>query len=218
MSKIHHFHKRSNLDLQRAEMWKIESGIVRASTWLEDASSTTLGFWGAGDIVGNGIFQREDDRLECLTTVTASPLLVENCADGVMLAYIKQLQELLLIRSCKRIEDMLLKLLIWLGKRFGERGEAGLILTAWLTHQDLADALSTSRVTITRSMSQLERQGAIHHLGKHRLFIGRSTFALDTMPQILFEDFAPSIRHNSIIPMIGIVAPMSNRPLTTSRR
>ncbi len=210
MSNTHHFHKRSNLDLQRADMWKIESGLVRANTWLvENASSSTLGFWGAGDIVGNGMFQRQDYQLECLTSVTASPLLAENCADLGMLAYINQLQELLLIRSCKRIEDMLLQLLIWLCKRFGDREEGGLILTVWLTHQDLADALSTSRVTITRSMSQLERQGIIHHLTNHRLLIERSFSTFDSTSQTLFEDFSPSIRHNSIVPMPGIATQMS---------
>jgi hypothetical protein len=48
MSNIYYLQKRSHLDLLRADIWRIESGVVRAATWLEDGA-TTLGFWSAGD-------------------------------------------------------------------------------------------------------------------------------------------------------------------------
>jgi hypothetical protein len=73
--------------------------------------------------------------MECLTATLASPILAENDRDlledrlllkqrlhhhqRVLLSYIQQLQELSIIRSCKRIEEMLLKLLTWPGRRFG---------------------------------------------------------------------------------------------------
>ena len=60
-------------------------------------------------------------QLECLNVMMASPLRAERCSDLVMLAHIQQLEELLLICSCKRIEEMLLKLLTWLAQRFGDR-------------------------------------------------------------------------------------------------
>lgn len=226
MSNIHYLQKRSHLDLLRADIWRIESGVVRAATWLEDGA-TTLGFWSAGDIVGNVLFRQENYQLECLTSVTASPLLAENCPDLVLLAHIHQLQELLIIRSCKRIEEMLLKLLTWLGQRFGDAEKTGLILKTFLTHQDLAETLNTTRVTITRSMSQLERQGNIHHLANRRLFINRSAYSSlaepllrrnDPAPQKLVENLTTFTSHSSIIPIVGVAAPRSNRPLSVSYR
>jgi CRP-like cAMP-binding protein len=191
MSNIYYLQKRSHLDLLRADIWKIESGLVRATTWLEDGA-TTLGFWGAGDVVGNVLFRQENYQLECLTPVTASPLLAENCPDLVLLAHIHQLQELLIIRSCKRIEEMLLKLLTWLGHRFGSAEAAGIIFKTFLTHQDLSETLNTTRVTITRSMRQLERQGRIRHLDDRWLFIARSAYSIEPVPPQLHKDFARS--------------------------
>lgn len=218
MSNTYYLQKRSHLDLLRADTWRIESGVVRATSWLEDGV-TTLGFWGAGDIVKGGLFRQENYQLECLTPVTASPVLAENCPDLVLLAQIHQLQELLIIRSCRRIEEMLLKLLTWLGGRFGEAGETGVIIKTFLTHQDLAETLNTTRVTITRSLKQLERQGTIRHLDRHRLFIDRSAYSsIDSAPQKLVENFTKFTSHSSIIPRVGLADPMSNRPLSISYR
>ena len=101
MSNIYFFQKSSHLDLLRADSWRVESGVVRATSWQEDGV-TTLGFWGAGDVVRGGLFRQENYQLECLTPVTASPLPAENCPDLVLLAQIHQLQELLVIRSNER--------------------------------------------------------------------------------------------------------------------
>ena len=173
MNNIQYFPRRAHLNPLRADTWSIETGVVRATTWLSDGSLTTLGFWGAGDIISSALFRSEIYELECLTAVTASPLLAERYDDRVMLTHIQQLQELLIIRSCKRIEEMLLRLLTWLGKRFGSWEEAGLTLIFPLTHQDLAETLSTTRVTITRSLGQLEDRGLIHRLPKYQMFIDR---------------------------------------------
>ena len=125
-----------------------------------------------------------------------------------MLAHIYQLQELLVIRSCKRIEEMLLKLLTWLGKRFGEREEAGLIFKLCLTHQDLAETLNTSRVTITRSMGQLERQGLIRQLTNHRLSID-SAYSFASVVAVVdpvahqLTNLERSIRNNPLVAIAG---------------
>lgn len=157
--------------------------------------------------------------------MTASPLLAENYPNLVMFAQIHQLQELLIIRSCKRIEEMLLKLLTWLGGRFGEAGETGVILKTFLTHQDLAETLNTTRVTMTRSMNQLEHQGTIRHLANRQLFIvrgaspveNRSVCSFDPVSQKLLEHLATSTRHSSIVP-IADVALRSSRSLSHRRR
>jgi CRP-like cAMP-binding protein len=211
MNNIHYFQKRADLDPIRADLWQIEAGVVRAVICLEDGSLTTLGFWGAGDVVGTALL-RQIDRLECLTPVMASPLLAENCPNGAMLAHIHRLQELLVIRSGKRIEEMLLKLLIWLGDRFGDRHEAGLTLKVLLTHQDLAETLNTTRVTITRSMGQLERQGTIRHLANRRLFIDKSAHSFDLVPTHLPKQLVTSIGQRSLGAIVGLATAKTSFP------
>lgn len=218
MTDKHYFQRRSHLDLLRADTWQIQSGLVRATTWMEDGSLTTLGFWGAGEIVGNACLGAENYRLECLTPVLATPFLSESYLERAMLAHIQQLQELLIIRSCKRIEDKVLQLLTWLGRRFGSTEEVGITLDTFLTHQDLAEALCTTRVTITRSLKDLERQGTIRHLDNRRLFIDKSTSSqIDPPPQKLVENLAILTGESSLI-SIRVAAPRSNRPLSISHR
>lgn len=226
MTDRHYFPRRSYLDLVRADLWRIDSGVVRAVTWLEDGS-TTLGFWGAGAVVGNTCLRSDNDLLECLTPTIATPLLAQNCAERAMLAHIQQLQELLIIRSCKRIEDKLLKLLVWLSQRFGTLQDAGMTIDIFLTHQDLAETLCTTRVTITRSLKDLERQGAICYLENRRLLVvrgaspvenGSTCLQSDPMPQQLIDNLVNFTSHGSPMP-IGIAERRAtNRPLSVSHR
>jgi CRP-like cAMP-binding protein len=193
MINIQYFSRRSHLNLNRADTWRIEKGIVRATSWLADGSLTTLGFWGSGDILGNFLFQHQNYELECLTAVTASPLLYPHCEDRAMLNHLQQLEQLLLVRSCKRIEDMLMQLLAWLGQKFGDREENGLRLRFPLTHQDLAETLSTTRVTITRSLRQLEERGSIQRLEKGQTLIIRSATAIEPVHFQIPKQVRPSI-------------------------
>jgi CRP-like cAMP-binding protein len=209
------FQKRSYIDLLRADLWQIESGIVRATTYTDDSSLITLGFWGAGDVVGNTLFRTTSYLLECVSAVRASPLIAQNLPLGeistienrVMCAHVEQLQELLMIRSCKRIEHKLLKLLVWLGNRFGIPEGTGTILSVALTHQDLAETVGSTRVTITRCLKDLERQGIICYIDKRRLFIDPTIAAIELAPQPLFEKIALSGRHGAIAPPIGVAVP-----------
>ena len=200
MNNIQYFARREILNPLRADLWRIETGMVRATAWLCDGSLTTLGFWGAGETIGSALFRSETYELECLTAVRASPLIAGTHPDLVMGSHIQQLQELLIIRSHKRIEDMLLQLLTWLGDRFGNWEETGIKLRFPLTHQDLAETLSTTRVTITRSLRQLENRGLICRLPKCQMLIvrgaspveNRSADVVDSAPRRLFECLPPA--------------------------
>jgi CRP-like cAMP-binding protein len=219
MAKTQYFSRRSHLDLRHADLWQIQTGVVRGVTWIEDGSSITLGFWGAGDVIGNSLLQHDRDELECLSAVTASPLLAESCSNRVTSAYIQQLQELLIIRSSKRIEERLLKLLTWMGNRFGSQQEAGIKLKLLLTHQDLAEVLGTTRVTITRTMGKLESQGIIRDLTQRWLFIDRSAcLPIVAVADALRAHLPISVSSSSILPNVGVVSLSRERSLSISYR
>nr|WP_242041824.1 helix-turn-helix domain-containing protein [Alkalinema sp. FACHB-956] len=59
------------------------------------------------------------------------------------------------------MEERLVRLLVWLSDRFGEESSLGAVINFRLTHQDIADLLGTTRVTVTRLLNQLEKQGTI---------------------------------------------------------
>lgn len=160
------FKRRSTLPLRQASLWRIESGVARTMTWLEDGSTVTLGLCGAGDVVGTQLSAIEPYQIECLTEVEVTPMSIgEWFPDSAyLLARVQQAEEFMLIRSHRRVEEMLLKLLLWLSKKFGRKVSKGHLIELRLTHQDIAELLGTTRVTITRVLKQFEQQGIVQRL------------------------------------------------------
>lgn len=156
-----------------SELWAIQTGSVRVLTTLDEGCSLTLGIWGAGDVVGQALSAIQPYRIECLTSVQAVPIILSNLPNPteVVLKHLHQAEELMLIRSCKRIDAMLLKLLSWLAKRFGQDANPGRLIDLRLTHQDLAELLGTTRVTVTRTLIHLEQQGLIQRLSLQRIVL-----------------------------------------------
>ncbi|WP_460201741.1 Crp/Fnr family transcriptional regulator [Scytonema sp. NUACC21] len=167
------FKSRSSLPLKPDTLWKIETGVVRVVTWHEDGTLVTLGIWGPGDIVSQAFSRIEPYQIECLTKVEATPLPLDGWfpLTQILLAHIQQAEELAIVRSYKTVEIMVVKLLAWLAKKFGREVESGNLIDLRLTHQDIADMLNSTRVTITRILTQLEEQGLIHRLPLHRIVL-----------------------------------------------
>lgn len=167
------FKRRSFVPLKSETLWKIESGAVRTSTWLEDGTLIILGIWGPGDIVGQALTKVQPYQIECITQVKANCILVDETHQltEMLLSHIQQLEELAIIRSHKRIEPMLIKLLSWLAQKFGREAATGQLIDLRLTHQELAEILGATRVTITRTINQLEQQGLIERLPLHRILL-----------------------------------------------
>lgn len=170
LTTLNHFHTLS-LTLNRGEcipqnrnvIWQIERGAVRTSAFYEDGSLISLGFWGAGDIVGYRLSQLDFYRIECLAPTTLlglSELSLRNSYHA-MLSHIQQVEELLRIMHCSSCEERLLSFLAWLGRKFGRKTNLGWLIEIQLTHQDIADAIGTTRVTVTRMLNKLRQNGMI---------------------------------------------------------
>ena len=172
------FKSRSTLPLQPNSLWKIEKGVVKTMTWLNDGTIIVLGLWGPGDIVGKALSKVEPYQIECFTDVEATALPPDGWHQvaEILLNHIQQAEELTVIRRYKKTDIMLIKLLSWLAKRFGREVEQGHLLELRLTHQDLADILGATRVTITRILSQLEQQGSIERRSLHRFVVREEEF------------------------------------------
>ncbi|NJK76038.1 MAG: Crp/Fnr family transcriptional regulator [Microcoleus sp. SU_5_6] len=54
-----------------------------------------------------------------------------------------------------------MKLLVWLGQKFGRDIEQGRLIDLRLTHQEISEAIGITRITVTRLMCRLEEEGAI---------------------------------------------------------
>ncbi|HEY9908099.1 MAG TPA: Crp/Fnr family transcriptional regulator [Thermosynechococcaceae cyanobacterium] len=168
MAELSHikYARRSSLPVRQNYLWRIETGVVRAITWLEDGTVVTLGVWGQGDVVGRALSKVEPYQLDCLSSVEVTQMELEELhrSPTILLNHIQQTENFLVIRSARKVEDMLIKLLGWLADRFGYEVDQGRAIDLKITHQDMAEMLGTTRVTVTRILKQFEEQGIIQRL------------------------------------------------------
>lgn len=157
------FARRSFLPLRSDSLWLLETGIVRTLTVREEGEYIILGLWGPGDIVGRVLSKADPYQIECLTPVEATLLHTSRWdqATEAMVLHIQRFGELTEILHCRQTESSIIRLFAWLAKRFGQEVEQGQLIDLRLTHQDIADLLGLTRVTVTRVLNDLERQGII---------------------------------------------------------
>ncbi|MEA5570829.1 Crp/Fnr family transcriptional regulator [Calothrix sp. UHCC 0171] len=172
------FSRRALIPTGQKNLWHIQSGIVRTITYLEDGTVVTLGVWSAGDVVGDALSAIEPYIIECLSSVEVTPFSLGQNHQLIetLTSHIEQTEELMVIRSQKSIDAMLMKLLGWLAKKFGKTIENGKLIDLRITNQDIADMLGPTRVTISRALTQLEEQGVIKRLPLHRIVLCEEEF------------------------------------------
>jgi CRP-like cAMP-binding protein len=173
------FRRRDLLPLRQDYLWNIESGYVRSLSLTEDGDVVTLGIWGAGEVIGKTFTVLECYQLECLTPVRITPFIADaQATQTAYLHYLQQTEMMLSLVHVRSIAARLLKVLQWLSLRFGYSSPQGWILNVPLTHQTLAELIGTTRVTVTRTLSEFSRSGQIQLLKRH---------------QILFPGFNPKL-------------------------
>lgn len=166
----HSLKRREHLPSYTHGLWQIESGAMRTYTLADDGTVIVLGFWGVGDTIGSALSQIQPYIAECLTDVQVRSLPIDErwTMNQTLLSHLHQSQELLRIRS-GQIHQRLEQLLSWLAYKFGCELDQGQLIKLRLTHQDVAETLGTTRVTVTRLLSQLEREGRIQWVDQHLL-------------------------------------------------
>lgn len=151
------------IPLQSNVLLRIERGAVRTLTWSEEGTIVTLGYWGEGDLVGQPLSNVQPYQIECLTGVEASLIPAHEWVQvlDAIFQHIQQVEEILYIVRQDSIHQRLLQLLIWLARKFAREVEQGQLIELRLTHQEIAEVIGTTRVTVTRLLSQLEQEGII---------------------------------------------------------
>ncbi|WP_375475697.1 Crp/Fnr family transcriptional regulator [uncultured Nostoc sp.] len=157
------FTRREVIPPQNNVLWRIEYGAVRTLTWSEDGTFITLGYWGLGDLIGYPLSRVKPYQIECLTGVEVSivPPHLWHQNINALLSHIQQAEDLLSIMHRKPISLRLWQFLVWLSEKFGRDVDKGKLIDLNVTHQDIAEVLNTTRVTVTRLLQQLEEEGTV---------------------------------------------------------
>jgi CRP-like cAMP-binding protein len=169
-SRKHIFLKGEIIPLKPQVIWQVCQGLVKLTTMSENGEEVLVGLAGPAlpfgcDLTSLHTYQAialTDVELICfsLTDIVTSPSFAQSILPQIK-QRLRQTESLLAIAGQRRVKDRLLQLLQLLKQEIGQSVDKGTRLNVRFTHQDLADACSTTRVTITRVLGKLQQQGTI---------------------------------------------------------
>lgn len=178
-ARVLRFKRRDHLFCEDGGFWRIQSGYIRTFTRGLDGECVPLGFWKTGDIIGQPLAQTYPYEAQCLSEVTAESLGCNySFSKEAILAQSRQSSDLLKIVHCAQVEQRLRLLFVWLAQQLGEATPNGFCIQPKLTHQEIADSINSTRVTVTRSIRSLEREGQINWKARSQL-VYHSAFGED---------------------------------------
>lgn len=166
---LRRFRQRSYIPSEADTLWKISQGVVRTVTWNELGTPISLGLWTVGDVVGAALSRVDPYEIECLSDVQvqAIPRTQWRHLTEQLIEYAQESQQLLAILRQERIRDRLWVFLQWLSYKFGHGSSRGRVINLKLSHRAIAEILGTSRVTVTRTLGQLEEEGLMQRHREH---------------------------------------------------
>lgn len=143
-------------------------GIVQLSTVQQDGSETLLGLVGPSMPVGLPLTTVEPYWAAALTDIDmlvlpmeeieASPVLMAGIFRNLVLR-LQQAEAWLALSGKRLVADRLKHLLLLLARDFGQVEPGGIRIPVRLTHHQLATAIGTTRVTVTRLLKEFKVEG-----------------------------------------------------------
>lgn len=158
----------SSVPLLRNHLWLVIRGMVKLGCITIHGDELLLGLAGPNELFGDSL--AGPDAYEA-TTLSECDLLCLSQGelekhDYLAQAFIaaisqrqRQSQTMLALMGLRRVEDRVRGFLELLALDYGVSCPEGLRLTPKLTHQEIASALGTTRVTVTRIIGQLKEVG-----------------------------------------------------------
>lgn len=166
--KLYSYYSSEAIPMEREEIWVVCRGVVQLSTLLyPSGDEVLLGL--AGPSMPFGIpltslnsyhataLSNVDLLRLTLSAIETSPTLSQGifCHLGRRL---RQAEAILALAGYRRTEERLHHLLLLLKNEVGQPVEEGTRLAVRLTHQQLANAIGTTRVTVTRLLGKLRSE------------------------------------------------------------
>jgi CRP-like cAMP-binding protein len=152
------------------EIWIVYRGVVQLGTLYPNGDEALLGLAGPCMPFGLPMTLIHPYQATALSDVDLMCLTMQEIAQSTTLAQeifhqltrrLRQAEAMLAMVGCRRVEDRLRQLLLLLKMEIGQPVTAGTRLSVRLTHQHLASAIGTTRVTVTRLLGQLREEGRL---------------------------------------------------------
>ncbi|MGK7917574.1 MAG: Crp/Fnr family transcriptional regulator [Prochloraceae cyanobacterium] len=168
--RLHFFEKGEEIPTLTEGVWQVYRGTVELSMLHSNGKKVLLGWAYPLTFFGSWLTYTETYqgkaisdvylRWYSLTEIEASPQLAQTMLTQ-MARRMRQTEALLAIAGMRRVEARLQQLLALLKQEIGEPVTGGTKLKIRLTHQSIANAIGTTRVTVTRLLGLFQRNGHI---------------------------------------------------------
>ncbi|MEB3350039.1 MAG: Crp/Fnr family transcriptional regulator [Cyanobacteriota bacterium] len=152
----------------KGNYWLVVRGMVRLQAITYHGDEVLLGIAGPGEPFGDPLQAVEASDAVSLCSTDLLCLTSQELRDDPTLALgmleavtrrLRQSERLLALMALRRVEERVKGFLELLASDYGQPCPEGLRLGVRLTHHELACAVGTTRVTVTRVLGQLKEQG-----------------------------------------------------------
>jgi hypothetical protein len=150
--------------------WRVRGGYLRATACTGTSDNFTLGIWGPGEVAIPELLNQHRVELRALSQASVHEWHPDQTEHhGCCTFQIQQMGMLLQLSRIRPVEARLFHLLFWLAERFGtttEHGRTVPLEVMNLTHRQMAEMASVSRVTVTKALGHFRQQGWLFQVGE----------------------------------------------------
>jgi CRP-like cAMP-binding protein len=174
------FRAGQSISMNPNEVWVVYRGVVQLSTLYPSGDEALLGLAGAAMPFGLPLTLIHPYQASALSDVDLLCLTLQEIEQSDTLSReifqhlirrLRQTEAMLAMVGYRRVEDRLRQLLNLLQMEIGQPVVNGTRLSVRLTHQHLASAIGTTRVTVTRLLGQLREEGGLMIDGQRHIVI-----------------------------------------------
>ena len=175
-----HFDSGVKVPLLPDHIWIVVRGVVKLSCLNEQGDDVLLAIAGPNEPFGEPLTHL--DLFEAITLdhcdllglsiqdVNTTPHLSNNLMKAMM-HRTRQSEALIALLGLRGVENRVKSFLELMAEDYGQPCDQGLKLNLRLTHQEIASAVSTTRVTITKVLGQLKESGWLQYDSKQKIIV-----------------------------------------------
>ncbi|MEH2173959.1 PAS domain S-box protein [Nostoc sp.] len=177
---LHKYAKGETIFLNPLVIWYVSQGLVKLSTYCETGEEVLIGLATTGMVFGSSLTYLDIYQATALADVDLVSIYAAEVSASATLSHtllpkikqrLQQTESFLAICGRRRVQDRLQHLLQVLKREVGETVPEGTRLNVRFTHEDIASACCTTRVTITRLMGKFQEEGIISFDSKKHIIL-----------------------------------------------
>ncbi|GAB1542487.1 hypothetical protein NUACC21_51610 [Scytonema sp. NUACC21] len=177
---LYKYTRGEGIPLNSLSIWYVHQGVVKLTTTSETGEEMLVGLAKEEMVFGSSMTSLNTYQAIALTNVELVSINLAEIKASPQLSLallpkitqrLRQTEFFLVNSSRRQVQDRFYHLLQLLKQEIGQPVAEGTRLSVRLTHEELASACCTTRVTITRLISKLQQQGKISYDSKNHIIL-----------------------------------------------